>query len=392
MNSRNKLLKVAIPLLIIVAAVAITVTLVRLKKQPPKRPSALRGALVDVVAATRTDIRLDISASGTVAARQEISLEPQVGGKVMALGKRFASGAFFQQGDLLLQLEATDYRLAVDQAEAALARAEVELATTESQAAIARDEWQRLGLQGDEEPNPLALYEPQLKNARANVASAAASLAQAKLNLARTKLTAPFDLRIRSEQVDLGQYVRAGTKVATLTATDAADVIVSLPLDDLRWLDIPGPRSHQPGNKAQITLGQRDASDSWDGHIDRALGEVDPLGRMLQVAIKVEDPYRLRQQQSRPPYLEVGMFVHALFKGPQLDGVVVLPRRALRDNASVWLADKDNLLEIRPVEIVRLEKQHVIVGKGLSEGERVILTTLTGAANGTLLRPVITEP
>jgi len=392
MNSRNKLLKVAIPLLIIVAAVAITVTLVRLKKQPPKRPSALRGALVDVVAATRTDIRLDISASGTVAARQEISLEPQVGGKVMALGKRFASGAFFQQGDLLLQLEATDYRLAVDQAEAALARAEVELATTESQAAIARDEWQRLGLQGDEEPNPLALYEPQLKNARANVASAAASLAQAKLNLARTKLTAPFDLRIRSEQVDLGQYVRAGTKVATLTATDAAYVIVSLPLDDLRWLDIPGPRSHQPGNKAQITLGQRDASDSWDGHIDRALGEVDPLGRMLQVAIKVEDPYRLRQQQSRPPYLEVGMFVHALFKGPQLDGVVVLPRRALRDNASVWLADKDNLLEIRPVEIVRLEKQHVIVGKGLSEGERVILTTLTGAANGTLLRPVITEP
>jgi len=386
MSSKDKLTKIALPVLIILLAVAITVVMVKLKKQPPKRPSSQRGALVEVLPVTRQSYPLMLHASGTVEASHQISLEPQVSGKVVALGKRFASGTFFRKGELLLQIEKTDYRLAVEQAEAALARAEVELATTESQAAIARQEWDRLSLQGEKEANPLAMYEPQLKNARANVTSASASLEMAKLNLQRTTLRAPFDLRIRNEKVDLGQFVRAGISIATLTATREAEVLVSLPLEDLGWLEIPGARNTAAGSRAEVTLQHGNDMSSWQGSIDRALGEVDPRGRMLQVAVKVDDPYRLKQKESRPPYLEVGMFVNISFAGPELEDVVVVPRRALRDNRSVWLAGEDNLLSIRPVEILRLEKENVVLKSGLEEGDRVVLTTLTGAADGMLLR------
>jgi len=386
MSPRDKFLKIALPLLIIVAAIALFAVLMLLKKHPPKLPSVAKGALVEVLPVTREDVAISISASGTVQAHREISLEPQVSGKVVKLGNRFASGAFFAKGDLLLQIEPTDYRLAVEQAEAALARAEVELATTEGQAAIAREEWQRLDLQGDAEPSPLVLYEPQLKNARANVASARASLEMARLNLQRTTLVAPYDLRIRSEQVDLGQFVRSGNKIATLTSSARAEVIASLPNDDLKWLTIPGPGVKAFGSEGQITLRQGETDRVWQGRIDRALGEVDPRGRMVQVAVTVDDPYLLKQNSSQPPYLEVGMFVNVALDGPLLKQVVVLPRRALRDNRSVWLASADNLLEIRPVEILRLEKERVLISGGLEPGDRVILTTLTGAADGMQLR------
>jgi len=386
MSTRDKFLKIALPLLIIVAAIAIFAALMLFKKQPPKHPAIAKGALVEVLPVTRKDVAISILASGTVEAHREISLDPQVSGKVVKLGKGFASGAFFAKGDLLLQIEPTDYRLAVDQAEAALARAEVELATTEGQAAIAREEWQRLDLQGDAKPSPLVLYEPQLKNARANVASARASFDMAQLNLQRTTLLAPYDLRIRNEQVDLGQFVRSGNKIATLTSSNKAEVIVSLPHDDLKWVTIPGPGVRDAGSEGQITLRQGETDRVWQGRIDRALGEVDPRGRMVQVAVTVNDPYRLKQTASQPPYLEVGMFVNVALEGPLLEQVVVLPRRALRDNRSVWLATENNLLEIRPVEILRLEKERAIISGGLEHDDRVILTTLTGVADGMQLR------
>ena len=225
-----------------------------------------------------------------------------------------------------------------------------------------------------------------MKNARANIASARAALDLARLNLKRTAIVAPFDARIRSEEVDVGQFVRSGSRLAILTGSRSVEVIVSVPLEDLAWLEIPAAKSKGAGSAATVSLNYASNNKSWPGIIDRALGEVDQRGRMLQVAVKVMDPYRFREKNTRPPYLEVGMFVDVQFDGPILKDKIVLPRRALRDNRTVWIADSDNALRIRTVEIVRLDREQVVIGQGLEAGERVILTTLTGAADGMKLR------
>lgn len=383
--TRSRTLTVLLPLAIIVAAVVLTAAMIALKKAPPKSPAKDEGVLVEVIRAERRDLGLTLSAAGTVTACRQVSIEPQVGGRVVKLGAHFAAGSFFRHGDLLLQIEPTDYRLAVDQAAAALARAEVDLATTESQAQIARSEWEALQLDSDRQPNPLVLYEPQLKNARAGVASAQAALKQAQLNLKRTCITAPFSGRIRSEQIDIGQVVRAGGSVATLSGSDEVEVIVSLPFDDLRWLQVPGPNGGS-GSAAVVTLPGNASGRSWNGEVDRSLGEVDARGRMLQVAVRVADPYLLREKSAAPPYLEVGMFVDVQFTGPQLKQVIELPRRALRDNDRVWLMDPDGKLRIRPVEVLRRQRESVLIGSGLEAGETVVLTTLNAAADGLRLR------
>ncbi len=388
MSKPSKVKKILIPLLVIVAAVVVTTLLIKGKKSPPKEKQPQLGALVEVMPAAAEDYPLILRASGEVASRQIIILEPQVSGKIVALGKGFASGGFFRKGDLLIQIEQADYLLAVEQARAALARAEVELATTESQAAIARLEWERLDLQPQEGANPLALYEPQMKNARASIASARAVLEQARLNLDRTTISAPFDARILGEQVDIGQIVRPGTKLATLTGSHVAEVIVSIPMEDLPWLSIPVSERDTIGSSAVVALRYGGSESLWPGQIERALGEVESRGRMLQVAVRVEDPYRLLEKGSRPPYLEVGIFVDVEFAGPVVKQKFVLPRRVLRDNQTVWVADSDDLLRIRPVEVLRLEREQVVIDQGLVAGDRVVLTTLSGAAEGMKLRIV----
>jgi multidrug resistance efflux pump len=67
-----------------------------------------------------------------------------VSGQVVEISPSLVVGGFFRQGDLLFRVEQADYRLAVDRARAALAKAEFDLATVEGQARVARQEWGRL--------------------------------------------------------------------------------------------------------------------------------------------------------------------------------------------------------------------------------------------------------
>ncbi|ALC15301.1 RND family efflux transporter, MFP subunit [Desulfuromonas soudanensis] len=385
MSTKSKLIKIGLPLIIIAAGIVGMRVLVLSRPVPQKEVRENPGALVEVFTVAEGPKVVEVVGTGTVQPSREVAITPQVSGAVVSLSPRLVPGGFFRKGEELLRIEEIDYRLAVDRARAALAKAEVELATVQGQGRIARQEWDRLALGDGEEPNPLVLYQPQEKNARAGVASAQAALSQAELDLQRTRLVAPFNGRIRSEQVELGQYLRAGSAVVQFAGTDAAEVLVPLPLEELPWLKVPGPGRTGNGSPALIR-GAVDGS-RWTGRVVRSLGEVDALGRMARLVVEVEDPYGLQSAEAGPA-LEVGMFVTVTLQGKELPKALVIPRRALRDAGTVWVADSQNLLRLRKVEVLRLEEQQALIGAGLEAGERVVLTPLAGAAEGMKLRIV----
>jgi RND family efflux transporter MFP subunit len=338
--------------------------------------------LVETRQVQRQDHQVQIAATGTVQARQETEIVPQVSGMVTELGPNLMAGGFVRAGELLFAVEPVDFQLAVDRARANLTKAELELETVRAQADIARTEWRQL--HPDEEPSPLVVYLPQLKTAEAALASARAGLQQAQLDLQRTRVTAPFNGFVRSESVDLGQYLRSGNKVATLVGTDAVEVILPLPLADLALLEVPRG-SGQPGSRASLSMPAA-TGQSWSGRIDRALGEVDPQGRMARVAVLVADPYGLKQNHGKTLPLAVGSFVDATLQGSVLEQVVELPRRALREENTVWIMDGENKLRILPVEVLRLERETALISRGLAGGEQVVVSPVSGAADGLLLR------
>ena len=387
MSANKRRLKIFLPILIVALGAVGMYLMASSRTAPPKEARENPGVLVEVMKVQRRDHSVQVHATGAVQPRRQAEITPQVSGRVVEMAPNMVAGGFFRKGDFLFAIEPLDYRLGVDRARSALAKAEVELATIESRARIARSEWERLDLEDGGKPNPLVLFEPQLKEARASVASARASLTQAELDLSRTRVEAPFNCRIRSEQLDLGQYLRAGTSVAVVAGTDTAEVIVPLPLEEMRWMRIPGSRGGE-GSSATIRFHSGGETFEWAGRIVRSLGEVDSRGRMVRVVVEVDDPYGIKGPARRRPELAIGMFVEAVLHGETLPAMFALPRKTLRDNDTVWVADSDNLLRILPVEVVRQEKDSVLVSGGLPEDARLVLTYITGAAEGMKLRPL----
>ncbi|MBU0482149.1 MAG: efflux RND transporter periplasmic adaptor subunit [Proteobacteria bacterium] len=389
MSAREKIVKIGLPFIILIAVGFIMAQMIKSRKSPERIEKVDRGALVEFMVAEKSNRQVTIHSTGIVQPRQEITIAPQVNGNVTEVSDRFIAGGFFRKGESLFKVETIDYELALEQARANLAKREYELSSVESKARIARQEWERMNRDQSVPPNSLALYEPQLKDAKANLASAQAALQQAELNLARTTITAPFNCVVRTESIDKGQYVRAGNGVAVIAGTDTAEVVVPVELNDLQWLEVPAPGNRGESSPAEVRLNSAGITYSWPGVIDRLLAEVDSQGRMARMVVSINDPYLLRTPETgNSPVAAIGSFVNITFKGRVMADVFAIPRQALRDDSTVWIMGPENLLRIRPVTTVRLERDAVFVNGGLEPGERVVLTNLTGAANGMKLRAV----
>lgn len=392
MSKKNILTKVFLPLLILAVGIAGTILLTRMQKPPQKQQTPESGLLVEVLEVENRSHQVNVHATGTVQPSMEVSLVPEISGKVVWLSPQMISGGFLQKGEKLLTIDNRDYRLAVNQAKAELARTQVALQMEQQQARIALEEWQRLEMPDKGEPSPLVLHEPQLQMEQANLAAAQASLEQAELNLQRTELYAPFNCRIRSEQVDPGQYLRAGTAIAMLAGTDQVEISVPLPLAELQWLTIPRPNQNTTGSLATLSLKTGKRSYRWKGQIVRSLGEINSNSHMATIVVAVDDPYRLQKNADREQFdLANGLFVDIVLHGKKLPNIVPIPRDSLRENSSVWIADLEDRLQIRSVHILRRERDLLLIDDGLVGGERLVLTTLDGVADGLQLRPVLQE-
>jgi RND family efflux transporter MFP subunit len=389
MSLKTKLLKIAVPIIIILVGIIIMKALVSKRPAPNREVKTDPGILVRVLKAERENTEIIVKGAGTVKSSQEVSVIPQVSGRIVYAAPELDVGGFFENDAILFEIEDTDYRLALERAMSSRAKAEYELATIESRARIARAEWELINKDNDDTPNPLVLYGPQLRNAKAALASAAAQIEQARLDIERTKIKAPFSARVRSENIESGQYVKSGSSVVILAGTDAAEIAVPMPIKDLQWLKIPRRGKRQNGASASVQLKVGSESYEWYGRVVRSTGEVDPKSRMMELIVEVKDPYGLtHKSSSMRPALASGTFVDVHIKGRMLEGVFVIPRTALRDNSTVWIMDKENKLRIKTVVPLRMEKEKVIIAEGIDNGDMIVLSNISGAADGMKLRPM----
>ena len=388
-DTSKKRFKFLRPLLIVLVGVLIMVALASSRKKPQKASHKSNGALVEVVKVSRETRNIVIEGNGTVQPRYEISLIPQVSGKVVWVHPSFLAGGSFHKGAELIKIEPADYELAVQQAQALVAQAEYQLDVAKANAAVARREWEMMnntfGMDDSsdrDEPDPLVLHEPQLRQANAGLASAKATLERANLNLERTTLAAPFNCRVRNRSVAVGQLVGMNAPVAYLYATDLVDIEIGLTIADLAWIKVPGA-------KATVTLKTSEGSYLWQGRVDRSVGVVDQIGRLAKVVVQVNNPFK--RSDTRVPELSIGSFVSVIIEGRTVENTLIIPRSAMRENNTVWIATKDNTLDIREVELNRLTPTDALIFSGVEEGDMIILTTLSGAANGMKLRPTLVE-
>jgi multidrug efflux pump subunit AcrA (membrane-fusion protein) len=86
--------------------------------------------------------------------------------------------------------------------------------------------------------------------------------------------------------------------------------------------------------------------------------------------------------------LPSGLFVKAEIRGRALENVFVLPVMALRDGDRIFVVDEESKLQIRPVRVVRRDRDHVIIDGGVSDGDQVVISPLRIYSEGMELRVV----
>ena len=321
------------------------------------------------------DFHVQLLTQGTVKARTDTKLNALVSGKIILIAENLQDGAFFKKGDLLLEIDPTDYNSQIITANASLARAESNLAQEEARAAQALRNWKDIGF--DEEPNDLVLRKPQLKEARANVASQQAALDRANRNQERTKIYAPYDGRVRKRTVGPGESIGNNTSIAEIYATDYAEIRLPLSSRQLTQITI-----NEQGNQAipvTLTDAISDNTTTWNATIKYVEGELDETSRELFVIAHVQDPFG--NKTGHPP-LRMNQPVKAAISGNIIKDAYIIPRKHLYGANEILLV-KDGLLVRKTIEIEWNTTAAVITTDTSLQGKLLATSRINYAKTGT---------
>jgi RND family efflux transporter MFP subunit len=364
--------------------------------EPPPQSPLVSTAPVDVRAGS-----LLVRGTGTVRPAREIQLTAEVGGRLVEVSDALVSGGRFEAGETLARIDPSDYRNAVQQAEAQVTQAKFQLIQAREQAGAARQDYERIRERTGEAPTPdstelgrLVFNEPQVAQAEANLQSAEAALETAKVNLERTRLQVPFEGMVRQKQADLGAYIAPGTPVATVYGTDVVEIVVSLSSRKAALIrNLWSTTGQQAGAElpATVTTTYGGEAFSWPGRVHRVEGAISERTRTVDVVVRVPDPYdrgmTVPSQGTEPSYgperppLTVGTYAEVDIEGRQDGSYHVVPRRAVHTREPdrppvVWTVEGDSMLVERPVTPIQTVEEQTYLAPTLDPDTRVITTDL----------------
>lgn len=418
-------------------SVALAFWLVSGASGPAQVATPSEGLAVRVARVETQDIRPVARGWGNMRAAESWTAVAEVRGQVIWRHPDLEPGKMIAAGTRLLEIDAEDYRLAIAQAKADLAALAAEAAQIEaeaentarvlaleesrlalSEADLARarasvaqgsapqtraDEAERATLLARrtvvELQNTLALVPSRQDRAAAQHSRTEAALARARRDLAHTVIVAPYDLRVSAVQVERFQGVAVGQPLLSADGITRAEVVVQVPVAIFRRL-IQAPARQEDmlaamraGPDAQIEAELRlmaDRDQIWQATVTRIEAALDPRARTVPVVVTVADPYAGASPPLRLP-LVPNMQVEVTLTGVAMAAQVVIPEAALHGQ-TVYLADADDRLELRPVTPLFRQDGLVVIAEGLEPGERLVLDDIAPALPGLLLVPVEGQP
>ena len=406
-------------------AILLAVLMVTLRPEPEEQERVEQAPLVETVAFTQATGPLEVRGSGTVQARETVTVGAEVGGRLVYVNPAFREGRIVGRGATLFRVNPVDYQNQVRTARADVAAQDVAVLQAREEVAIARDELERFaqrqqsrdvlqagidpddyaarilpptvlaqqafGVQQTSAPTRLATREPQLRSAQAARERAAANLEAAQLSLSRTLISAPFGSLVQEESAAVGTLVQPGQVLGTLVATDAFEVRVALTEDEAAL--IPGLlRSGSGRTPASVTFDFGGITYRWDAFVDRADPILDPQTRTIDVFLQVPSPLQAGRPVSGegdapagPPLL-LGSFVEARITGDTSVPFAQIPIEALRPGNLVWVV-RDGRLRILPVRVIqRTDEIAYVTTPSLAAGGAIVTSNVRTPTDGMRVR------
>lgn len=394
-NPFKKFATLLISLAIVAFAGALSFYWLSNKPRAVRAPVTAVAPLVEIITPQAIDHQTTVFALGNVIPAQSVNLNSRVDGMVVSVSDQFIEGGLLKKDEEIVRLDPTDYELRVRRAQSDLTQARFNLKMELGQQAIAQREYQLLGQELDELAQELVQRRPHLEAAKASLNASEAALEQAKLDLERTRTIAPFNAVVTARNANIGSWVSTfstGTPLVQLVATDYFWIDVSLPLDKLRWITIPGFNDDR-GSSVTISYERAWGPDAFRiGAVKRLKAEVEPEGRMAKLLVEVEDPLALTPAKQDAPRMMLGTLVRVAITGKTLVDVLPVPETALHDGDRLWLVSENDTLDIVKITPAWTEQGLVYLhASELTERPRIIVSDLSTPVQGMRIRPAETQ-
>ncbi|MDC9511075.1 efflux RND transporter periplasmic adaptor subunit [Pseudoalteromonas sp. Angola-4] len=344
---------------------------------PKPEPAKSVAPNVSVINAVPSTYQAYVSGHGEAKAHWVLSLKAQVKGEITNMSEQFATGNVVKKGQVLAQIDNTEYLQAVASAKATLADAKLALQEEQDLGNQAKREWQRSGVT-QAPSSPLVFRTLQLEAAQATADNAQYALQTAQRDEKNTHISAPFDAVILSRDVDLGTYVSIGDTLATLNSTDKVEI--SVPLSLRQWQNLASNKS------GEVILSDVTTQNQWQGYIARFEQHLDDSSRQRSVVVALDKPF----EQATP--LLPGTFLAVQIAGKALNNVIKLPASAVSQEGLIWYVNEQNTL--LSIQAQKLFERGDYVYISPIEGHtnlRVVARPLVSYLNDMLVNPIVEE-
>ncbi|WBM72045.1 MdtA/MuxA family multidrug efflux RND transporter periplasmic adaptor subunit [Buttiauxella sp. WJP83] len=319
------------------------------------------GALAPVQAATATSESVPryLTGLGTITAANTVTVRSRVDGQLLAI--HFQEGQQVKAGDLLAEIDPSQFKIALAQAQGQLAKDQATLANARRD--LAR--FQQLVKTNLVSRQELDAQQALVNESVGTIKADEATVANAQLQLDWSRITAPIDGRVGLKQVDIGNQISSSdtTGIVVLTQTHPIDLIFTLPENDIATV--------VKAQKAGLTL----SVEAWDRTNTQKLSS----GALLSLDNQIDATTGTIKLKARfnneDDALFPNQFVNARMLVDTQQNAVVIPTAAVQmgnEGHFVWVLDSEDKVSKHRVTVGIQDSQKVVITAGISTGDRVV--------------------
>ncbi|MCS3601239.1 multidrug efflux system membrane fusion protein [Buttiauxella sp. BIGb0471] len=331
------------------------------QQRPAGSRQGMRGALAPVQAATATSESVPryLTGLGTITAANTVTVRSRVDGQLLAI--HFQEGQQVKAGDLLAEIDPSQFKIALAQAQGQLAKDQATLANARRD--LAR--FQQLVKTNLVSRQEMDAQQALVNESMGTIKADEAAVASAQLQLDWSRITAPIDGRVGLKQVDVGNQISSSDTagIVVLTQTHPIDLIFTLPEGDIATV--------VKAQKAGATL----VVEAWDrtNKLKLSSGSLLSLDNQIDVTtgtIKLKARFNNEDDALFP-----NQFVNARMLVDTQQNAVVIPTAALQmgnEGNFVWVLNSEDKVSKHLVTTGIQDSQKVVITAGLSAGDRVV--------------------
>jgi multidrug efflux system membrane fusion protein len=330
-------------------------------------PRTAPAAPVSVAAAAEQDVPLQIKAIGNVEAYSTVQIKALVGGQMLAV--HFKEGQDVRKGDPLFTIDPRPFQIALEQAEAGLAKDQALLRNAE-------DDVNRYVELAQKEYVTKETFEQLRANAevlRAAVKADEAAVDNARLQLGYCDIRSPLDGRTGTLVVHPGNIVKANDTTALVVINQVSPIYVSFSVPQQNLAQIRARQAEGPLKTEALILEGSPPVEGLLTFVDNAVDTA--TGTVL---LKASFPNKDRA-------LWPGQYLNVVLTLTVEKNVLVVPSPAVQTGQNgqyVMVVKTDMTVESRPVEVARTFEDKAVIRSGLKAGEQVVTDGLLRLAPG----------